>query len=160
MIVHLLKYGRTACMMDGPPCDWPEGHRWARTWKGVTCDDCLLGRKLIKTYTISADRKSITCLICGAVSTDPKAVKQHTCSGCGVSHDDLWPPARLACIKSWANSIKLEAQVNKTGRKWQTVSSFRLGGSENTARAVAWFTAMLAKYRPAKKMRVRVVTKS
>lgn len=155
MPTHFMKFGHTACMMEGPPVEWPEGHKWTSVWKHVTCDDCLLGRHMIHTFKISADRKSITCRGCGHKSTDPKDVENHTCPACHVSHDDLWPPARRAWIKQGKAVLLLEAQI-KVGRSWTTVSTIKLADNKTSQGLVtAWFSALLKKYRPTKpEMRV------
>ena len=101
-----MQYGMTACMRQGPPKDWPEGHKWSGDWKDVNCDDCLLGKDEIKTYTIAADGKSITCLRCKMTSHNPNDVAHHYCGKCNVSHDDLWPPARLWWIKSYGKETE------------------------------------------------------
>jgi len=100
MTVHFLGYGMTACMREGPPSAWPEDHKWSSDWKDVTCEECLLGKDEIKTYTISADGKSITCLRCKLTSHNLNDVTYRYCASCNVSHDDLWPPA----CRWWLNS--------------------------------------------------------
>ncbi len=94
LLVHYLNHGITACAIQGPPGDWPPGHRWSSDWKDVTCGECLLGRDLIKTYTLTADGKSITCLRCKKTSKHPEHVKNHWCPWCHAAHDDLVPWAR------------------------------------------------------------------
>ena len=99
-IVHYMQYGMTACMREGPPKDWPEGHFWSGDWADVTCDDCLAGRDLIQTFTVSADGKSITCLRCKRTSYHPDDVEKKYCGFCHAFHDDIWPPARAWWIKN------------------------------------------------------------
>lgn len=103
LIVHFLGHGMSACMRQGPPSAWPENHKWSNDWKEVTCDDCLLGKDLILTYTIAADGKSITCLRCKRTSYSLKDVEHHYCGHCHVHHDDLWPPARYWWLKQAAS---------------------------------------------------------
>lgn len=93
-IVHFLGYGMTACQMQGPPKDWPEGHRWTSNWDEVTCPECLKGKEPIDTFTISADGKSITCKRCGRTSHNLNDVEWRYCGFCHVFHEDIWPPAR------------------------------------------------------------------
>jgi ribosomal protein L37E len=93
-IVHYLNHGITACAIQGPPGDWPPGHRWSSSWDDVTCEECLLGRDEIKTFTIAADGKSITCLRCKKTSYNVNDLKNHYCGFCHVFHDDLVPWAR------------------------------------------------------------------
>jgi len=109
LIVHFLGHGMSACMREGPPSKWPENHKWSGDWKDVTCDECLLGRDEIKTYTLSADGKSITCLRCKRTSHSAKDVEHHYCGACHVSHDDLWPPAR----RWWINSYNQTPTMNQ-----------------------------------------------
>ena len=52
------------------------------------------------TFTISEDGKSITCLRCKLTSDNPYDVEEHYCGNCHVFHDDIWPPAREAWLKS------------------------------------------------------------
>ena len=106
MIIHFFNEGRSACMREGPPVNWPEDHRWSSDWKDVTCDDCLLGRGLIHTFIISADGRAITCLRCKRTSYNPNDVREHYCGECAVFHDNLWPPARLWWIKSYGKKEK------------------------------------------------------
>lgn len=98
LVVHYLKYGMTACLVNGPPKDWPENHKWSSDWSEVTCGHCLSGRQLIHTYRISDDGKSITCLRCQRTSWNAGDVEHHYCGYCHAFHDDIWPPARLAWI--------------------------------------------------------------
>lgn len=102
LTVHFMGYGMTACMREGPPSAWPEGHKWCSEWDKVTCEDCLLGRDLIHTYTIAADGKSITCLRCKRTSHSLKDVEHKFCGSCNVFHDNIWPPSR----HWWINSLK------------------------------------------------------
>lgn len=88
----------TACLVNGPPKDWPDGHLWSSEWSEVTCVACLAGRELINTYTISQNGKSITCLRCNRTSYNSNDVKHHYCGYCYVYHDDIWPPARRAWL--------------------------------------------------------------
>lgn len=93
-IVHFMAFGKTACLKPGVPKNWPEHHKWSGAWTFVTCADCLKGRELIDTFTISPDGKSITCKRCKLTSSNPNDVEKHYCVRCHVFHDDLWPPAR------------------------------------------------------------------
>lgn len=95
MTIHFMQYGMTACMREGPPSRWPEGHRWSSDWNDVTCEDCKMGKDLIQTFTISPDGKSITCRRCKMTSHSHRDVEHHYCGNCHVFHDDIWPPARL-----------------------------------------------------------------
>jgi hypothetical protein len=100
MNVHYMQYGMTACLVNGPPKDWPEDHKWSSDWKDVTCQGCLAGKELVSTYRVAEDGKSITCLRCNRTSHHPKDVKNHYCGWCCAFHDDIWPPARAAWLKS------------------------------------------------------------
>ena len=99
MIVHFMGYGYTACMIPGPPKDWPEGHKWSSDWNDITCPGCLAGKELVHTFRIFADGKAIQCLICGAMSYIQEDVDRQFCPKCGICHEDLWPPARRAMIR-------------------------------------------------------------
>ena len=99
-MIHMMRYGHTACLLNGPPRDWPEGHYWADEWKDVTCVTCLAGKDLAVTFSVAEDGKSIKCLRCHRTSYHPMDVERHYCSACGVSHDDIWPPARRAWLES------------------------------------------------------------
>jgi hypothetical protein len=94
MVVHYMQFGLTACMKKGLPKDWEPGHQWSANWNEVNCEECLKGREIASTYTVTADNLSITCLRCKFTSKNPKDVEQHYCGRCHVFHDDLWPPAR------------------------------------------------------------------
>lgn len=89
-----MSHGMTPCMMEGIPSNWGPGHRWSADWEDVTCQECLLGREVIDTFTISTDGKSITCKRCNKTSYNTNDVEQHYCGFCHVFHDDIWPPAR------------------------------------------------------------------
>jgi hypothetical protein len=97
-IVHLMMFGHTACLLNGPPATWPTHHKWSSWWTEVTCPACLAGKDIATTFEISADGKSITCLRCKNTSFHPKDVEHHYCGACNVSHDDIWPPARRAWL--------------------------------------------------------------
>lgn len=97
--VHYMMYGMTACLQNGPPKDWPDGHKWSNHWTHVTCPACLAGRELIHTYTIAEDGKSITCLRCKKTSYSQGDVENHYCGHCHSFHDDIWPPARKAWLE-------------------------------------------------------------
>lgn len=99
MTVHFMGYGMTACLVNGPPKDWPADEKWSSDWEDVTCGACLAGKEVINTYTIDAEGKSITCLGCERRSWHTDDVANHYCGFCHVFHDDLWPPARAAWIK-------------------------------------------------------------
>jgi ribosomal protein L37E len=104
MIVHFLKYGVTACMMPGVPCDWPEHHRWVsdENKDKVTCQACLEGMKYgDPSFELLEEGKAIKCRRCGKISHNPGDVLNHYCAHCHVSHDDIWPPAR----KAWVEGI-------------------------------------------------------
>ena len=100
--VHYMQHGMTACLVNGPPANWPPGHRWSNDWDDVTCEACLAGKDLIPTFTIGVGGKSITCLRCKRTSYHPDDVEKHYCSCCKVFHDDIWPPARKAWINQGA----------------------------------------------------------
>jgi hypothetical protein len=100
LTVHFMQYGHTACMMAGLPKDWAAGHRWSGDWNDVTCEQCLRGREPIDTFTISEDGKSITCKRCNRTSYSRGDIENRWCAYCQVSHDDLWPPARLWWIET------------------------------------------------------------
>ncbi len=106
LTVHFLNHGITACAIKGPPGDWPPGHRWSSSWDDVTCEECLLGRDEIKTFTIAADGKSITCLHCKQTSDNPRHVEIHLCPFCHVIHDDIVPWARRWWINQPPNETK------------------------------------------------------
>jgi hypothetical protein len=99
MTVHLMHFGQTACLLNGPAKDWPAGHFWSVEWKDVTCPACLAGREFTHTFRIAADGNSITCLKCGMRSYNHHDVEQHYCGHCHVFHDDIWPPARKAWME-------------------------------------------------------------
>lgn len=99
-IVHYMQYGFTACLQNGPPSDWPEGHKWSSNWDDATCQACRDGREVVHTFTIAEDGKSITCLRCNKTSYNSNDVDKHYCGWCGVYHDDIWPPARKAWMKT------------------------------------------------------------
>lgn len=104
-IIHLLKYGVTACLLPGVPKDWPDNHKWVseEDKEKVTCRACIQGMQWgDPTFAILEDGKAIKCRRCGMVSRNPKDVEQHFCSRCGVIHDDIWPPARRSWVQSYA----------------------------------------------------------
>lgn len=96
LTVHFMQYGQTACQMAGAPKDWAAGHRWSSDWNDVTCEECLRGKEPFSTFTLGQDGKSvtITCNRCNRTSYSKNDVEYHFCGYCGVSHDDLFPPAR------------------------------------------------------------------
>ena len=51
MTVHILRYGRTLCGMDGTPNEWPEDHRWVGEDHAdqATCAACMKGLLHLKT---------------------------------------------------------------------------------------------------------------
>ena len=56
MIVHLLQYGQTLCLMPGVPKDWPEDHRWVGVDEGiehVNCEECK--KVILKNRTFNKD---------------------------------------------------------------------------------------------------------
>jgi len=61
--------------------------------------------KFPKTFSISKDRKSITCKCCKLTSYDLNDVTMRYCGHCLVYHDDIFPPARAFWI---ANSGQYE----------------------------------------------------
>lgn len=79
-------------------------------WDGTTsqsCDPTDLKEEeeqkaFPKTFTISPDGKSITCLHCQKTSHNPNDVENEYCGFCHVSHDSIWPPARLWWITEGA----------------------------------------------------------
>lgn len=99
VIVHMMQFGHTACLINGPPSSWPENHKWTPNWDEVTCFTCMAGKDVPPTFQISPDGKSFTCLRCHRTSYHPKDVEHHYCGACGVSHDDIWPPARRAWLR-------------------------------------------------------------
>jgi ribosomal protein L37E len=107
MIVHFFKYGTTACLLPGNPFEWPPNHQWVSDGEQdkVTCPACLEGLKYgDPTFEILEDGKAIKCRRCKMVSHHPKDVEHHYCGHCGVSHDDLWPPARRAWVDDLRDS--------------------------------------------------------
>ena len=98
-IVHFMQYGFTACLQNGPPNAWPDGHKWSSQWNDVTCQACRDGCEMVHTFTIAQDGKSITCLRCKRTSYSHQDVEQHYCGWCCAFHDDIWPPARKAWMK-------------------------------------------------------------
>jgi hypothetical protein len=110
MIIHLLQYGHTACLIDDPPGDWPEDHRWSAETAEVTCRACLESLKwggttyeLIDSPTTPGGR-AIRCRRCGTLSHNPHDVTHHYCNQCAAFHDDIWPPARLTWLKRWGDT--------------------------------------------------------
>jgi len=102
-------YGMTACLINGPPANWPEGHKWSSDWADVTCKTCLAGKELTQTVSISEDGKSMTCLKCGNTTHNQNDVDNHYCDYCHVFHDDIWPPARKAWLEGPTEGKSIEA---------------------------------------------------
>lgn len=42
-----------------------------------------------RTYIVSDDGKTITCLRCGKISHNANDVREHYCGHCHIFHDDL-----------------------------------------------------------------------
>jgi hypothetical protein len=61
--------------------------------------------KIIETFIISEDGKSITCKRCKRTSYNLNDVQNHYCGHCHVFHDDIWPPAR----EWWINNPGVES---------------------------------------------------
>lgn len=101
--VHLMQYGHTACLIDGPPKDWPKNHKWDSDVKNVNCPMCLEGLEFGEaTFEILEDGKAFKCRRCGNISRDQSDVTNHWCDRCHASHDDIWPPARRAWMNEYA----------------------------------------------------------
>lgn len=102
--IHYMQFGHAACLIPGVPGrDWPDNHVWSPDPKEVTCSACLQGMKYGEsTFEILEEGKAIRCRRCGMISYSPKDVENHWCGRCKASHDDIWPPARLAWVKSYA----------------------------------------------------------
>lgn len=119
--VHFLQFGHSACMMEGPPAEWPKGHTWTSDWDHVTCEQCILGKDEIQTFKVSTDRKSITCLRCQHTSHNHNDVEYHYCGRCCVFHDNIWPPARKWWIEHpdihliHMTDKELDAAINAIG---------------------------------------------
>jgi ribosomal protein L37E len=104
-IIHLLKFGVTACLLPGVPKDWPDNHKWVSDDQKelVNCPACLQGMQFgDPTFEILEGGKAIKCRRCGLTSYSLKDVEHRWCGNCKVSHDDLWPPARRAWLQSYA----------------------------------------------------------
>lgn len=104
-VIHLLKFGVTACLLPGTPKDWPSNHKWVGEdeKEKVTCGCCIKGMQFgDPTFEILEDGKAIKCRRCGMTSYSQKDVENHFCGRCRVSHDDIWPPGRRAWIESYA----------------------------------------------------------
>lgn len=108
MIVHFMQFGMTPHPVIGsnvrtPPIEWPNGHQWSGHWPDVNCQACLEAARSenANTYTIAPDNGSMTCLICHYTTHRRSDIKNHYCSHCHVSHDDIWPPARKWMIEHW-----------------------------------------------------------
>lgn len=99
IVVHFMQYGHTACLINGPVSEWPEGHRWSGDWAVVNCGACQAMRDYPTTFAISEDGKTITCLKCKLTSHNQNDVANHYCGHCHVFHDDLYPPARKAWLE-------------------------------------------------------------
>lgn len=100
LTVHYMQYGMTACLENGPPSKWPDHHKWSSDWNDVTCPACIAGKELTVTFHVSEDGKSIKCLRCRRTSHNQNDVDKHYCGCCHVFHDDIWPPARAAWLKT------------------------------------------------------------
>lgn len=101
--VHLMQYGHTACLINGPPKDWPPNHKWDSDVKNVNCPLCLKGLEFGEpTFEILEGGNAFKCRRCCQVSRNPNDVINHYCAHCHASHDDIWPPARMAWLKSYA----------------------------------------------------------
>jgi hypothetical protein len=92
---HIIAYGFYGAAKPGKRCgncDWirqyvPPAEQVAmRERLGVPLTPTPQG----VSYTISADRKSITCLICGLTSHNPNDVREVYCGKCHRFHQD--PP--------------------------------------------------------------------
>ncbi len=67
-----------------------ECHRPSRRMTMSGFDTVSPGRKLptsMKTYTISNDGRSITCLICNMTSYHPEDVNHKYCGNCHMYHE-------------------------------------------------------------------------
>lgn len=99
-IVHYMQFGHTACLVNGPPNEWPENHRWTSVEAEVSCPACIEGLKWGEsTFEILEDGTRIKCRRCGRVSSNLQDVEYHYCGHCHAYHDDIWPPARKAWME-------------------------------------------------------------
>jgi ribosomal protein L37E len=104
-VIHLLKFGVTACLLPGTPKDWPENHKWVgeEDKNLVTCPTCIKGMQFgDPTFQLLDNATKIKCRRCGFVSSHRDDIENHYCGRCHVSHDDIWPPGRKAWIDSYA----------------------------------------------------------
>jgi len=75
-------------------------HEKAVATKITVCPCCVDKlHLLVATYEILDDGKAIRCLRCGCISYNSNDVQQRYCGKCKVSHDDIWPPARLDWLR-------------------------------------------------------------
>lgn len=105
MKTHFLEHGMTACLHPVPSHRWPAEETWTNKWDLVTCPECLEGKEVIKTYTISPDESSITCLRCKMTSHNPTDVSERYCGNCKEFHDSIWKPARKMWITNPSRNI-------------------------------------------------------
>lgn len=103
LIVHYFSYGHAACNIGDLPMVWPPGHRWTPEPGQVNCPLCLSGMQFGEaTYEIMDDGKMMRCRRCWHLTRKPDEVLNRYCARCNARHDDIWPPARLFWLRSYA----------------------------------------------------------
>jgi hypothetical protein len=84
-VIHLLKFGVTACLLPGMPRDWPSNHKWVgeEDKEKVTCGCCKKGMEFgDPTFKLLDNGTKIKCLRCGDYPAfvryveDYKAIKE------------------------------------------------------------------------------------
>ena len=105
-VIHFMQFGHTACFIAEPPIQWPAHHRWSSNPQETTCPACRQSMEYGESsYEILDDGRAFKCRRCGRTSRHPKYVQEHYCDHCHAYHDDIWPPARLAWMKSYKAPI-------------------------------------------------------